>query len=329
MLAYAIPIAGITLAITWRRRQWRQLAVAGACGVVILGIVPLWSARTTGAWWRTPHALYTAQYLPWDVVGFGYRDTPRLRTMPPEVACLDSTFGQMHRFHRPQVLPQQMIARTWGLLDDTFDDWRHGLVFFALAAMVALPAELWFAVASCVALLAAYLLYPQDPRYTIFYLETQTTLVVLAATGVCAVAAAIGARWGRLAGESARASARRQTAWWVIGVAAFLLPVTVTVIRVTGHRHEGTDVPHRQFLDAVAALPGSYKIVFVRYPRVGACQQPEHNLIANTPPLSSARTWVVYDRGAEDAALLDVAGKRVPYLFDVGTGSLEGLEVRR
>jgi hypothetical protein len=117
-------------------------------------------------------------------------------------------------------------------------------------------------------------------------------------------------------------SARRHVAWWVVAMTLFLAPVTVTVLKVTGQRHDGTDVPRRQFVDAVRALPGERKIVFVRYPAAGPCRQPEQGLIDNAPPLATEPTWIVYDRGAEDAELVRAAGDRAPYVFDVETGSL-------
>ncbi len=325
MLAYTVPAGAVMLIIVLRRRRWRDLVVAAACGALVLAIIPLWSARTTGNWRLTPHSLYTDQYSPWDVVGFGYRDVAPLRAVPPEVACLDSTFGPGHRLHQPRVLPGQFVARSWGLLDDTFSGWRRGLLVFALAALFAMPGELWLAVGSSAALVIAYLIYPQDPRYTIYSMEAQTTLVVVAALGVCSVAAAAAVRWGGAVRERARSRARQQVAWCVVGASVFLLPVTITTLKVTGQRHEGTDVPRREFLEAVDSLPQPRTVVFVRYPPNGPCQQPEHGLVANTPPLATARTWIVYDRGREDAELLRAAPDRVPYLFDVQSDDLRPL----
>jgi hypothetical protein len=325
MLAFAVPTGLVVLTLVWRRRRWTQLAVASGCGAAVLAIIPLWSARTTGSWRVTPLALYTAQYLPWDIVGFGYRDTKPLRATPPEVACLDTTFADMHRLHEPRVLPGQLLARSWGLLDDTFADWRRGLLLFALVALAWLPAELWVALGTCVTLLVAYLVYPQDPRYTVYYMETQTTLVAVAAVGVCCVAASIGMRLGRRPAEELQNAARRHVEWWVAGSMMFLIPVTMLTLRLTGHLHQGTDVPHREFLQRVRSLPQARTVVFVRYPPAGPCSQAEQSLITNTPPLATARTWIVYDRGAENAALLERARDRAPYTFDAASGALRPL----
>jgi len=61
---------------------------------------------------------------------------------------------------------------------------------------------------------------------------------------------------------------------------------------------------------------GAKKIVFVRYPKGEGCQQ---NLIQNNPPLATAETWIVSDRGDDDLRLLRAAPDRVPYLFDAKT----------
>jgi hypothetical protein len=63
-------------------------------------------------------------------------------------------------------------------------------------------------------------------------------------------------------------------------------------------------------------------IVFVRY-------APTHNdglsLVRNVPDLASQRVWVVYDRGAENARLLALAPRRIPYLFDEASWTLRPL----
>ena len=79
------------------------------------------------------------------------------------------------------------------------------------------------------------------------------------------------------------------------------------------------------FSEAVSKLPDARRIVFIRY-------APRHfvhtSLIANHPDLANARTWLVYDRGAEDAELMAIAPDRIPYLFDEQSGSLTRLTDR-
>jgi hypothetical protein len=79
------------------------------------------------------------------------------------------------------------------------------------------------------------------------------------------------------------------------------------------------------FSEAASTLPDARTIVFIRY-------SPRHfvhtSLIANHADLASARTWFVYDRGAEDAELMALAPDRVPYLFDERSGTLMRLSDR-
>jgi len=76
----------------------------------------------------------------------------------------------------------------------------------------------------------------------------------------------------------------------------------------------------------VDSLPGARKIVFVRYAPGEGCQQ---NLIQNYPPMSTAQTWIVNDRGADDVRLLREAPDRTPYLFDARTRTMEPLSSLR
>jgi len=59
--------------------------------------------------------------------------------------------------------------------------------------------------------------------------------------------------------------------------------------------------------------------VFIRY-------APAHpiyrSLIANEPDLASARAWLVYDRGDDNARLVRLAPDRVPYVYDEAAGTL-------
>ena len=82
------------------------------------------------------------------------------------------------------------------------------------------------------------------------------------------------------------------------------------------------DLPHRLFHQAVDSLSGARKIVFVCYATGEGCQQ---NLIQNSPPLATAQTWIVNDRGVDDERLLRAAPDRIPYLFDFATKTMQPL----
>jgi hypothetical protein len=99
------------------------------------------------------------------------------------------------------------------------------------------------------------------------------------------------------------------------------LPTLDALARVRDAK-AGGDMPHHLFRQAVDSLPGKKKIVFVRYPKGEGCQQ---NLIQNDPPLATATTWIVNDRGDDDVRLLRAAPDRVAYLFDAKTFTMHRL----
>ena len=68
-----------------RPKRWRDLAIGVTTGTLVLAILPVWSAATTGNWRETPLALYTRQYLPFDIPGYTLDATPPTRELPPEM----------------------------------------------------------------------------------------------------------------------------------------------------------------------------------------------------------------------------------------------------
>jgi len=60
---------------------------------------------------------------------------------------------------------------------------------------------------------------------------------------------------------------------------------------------------------------------------------PRHNehlsLIANEPYLQSAKAWIVYDRGPDNARLMQRAPDRACYLYDEAAGALARLQPGR
>ncbi|MGH7623431.1 MAG: ArnT family glycosyltransferase, partial [Gemmatimonadaceae bacterium] len=197
-VAFAIPTAAVVLALVWRRRVWAQLAIACAVGVAVLAVIPLWSARTTGDWRVTPLMLYTNQYMPFDVPGFGLRDRAPLRAAPPEIACFALEFGREHSQHLPEAIPRDVRDRVQHVAAEFFSDRRHGFAIFAVIGVLAAPVELGFALATCVLLVLAYTAYPHSPEWTVYYFETQPLLALLAAAGIFVAVSAIGRRRGRV-----------------------------------------------------------------------------------------------------------------------------------
>jgi len=324
-VAFAIPVGVVVVMLTWRRGAWAQLAMAFGVGVAILAILPLWSARTTGDWRVTPLMLYTDQYMPYDVPGFGLRERPALREPSPEIACFADMYGNAHRWHVPSAIPASFFASSRAAIDAFFTYRTRGLLLFALVGVLASPVELGLMLATCTLLLLAYTTYAHSAGWTVYYLETQPVCALLAAAGVWVVVAAIGRRWGRVPSDDETRTPGPHLAGWCFLVLAVLWmwPTLDGVNRIRRGKSYG-DLPHYEFRQAVDSLPGTRKIVFVRYAPGEGCQQ---NLIENDPPLATAQTWIVNDRGADDVRLLRAAPDRVPYLFDAKQRTMQPLPV--
>ena len=103
-LVLALPIAFVVVADVVRDRRWLPLAAALGVGCGVLGLLPLWSANTTGNWKLTPLTLYTRTYIPWDHPGFGLDTTAPLRTLRPDLLQVDSVFEALNREHTVRAL---------------------------------------------------------------------------------------------------------------------------------------------------------------------------------------------------------------------------------
>ena len=97
-----------------------------------------------------------------------------------------------------------------------------------------------------------------------------------------------------------------------------LAPVTAAVAAARIQVDEWS-VYHDHFRAELAAIPEPRAIVFVRY---GPHHVVDMSLVRNSPDLTRAPVWIVYDRGQDNARLLRAAPGRAPYLYDAVTGTL-------
>jgi hypothetical protein len=312
-LAYAIPMALVVLYDVVRERRWRDLALAVAAGALVLAIIPLWSAKTTGDWRVTPLQRYTRDYMPYDLPGFGLITTPPARTLNPEFVHLNDVFRSFHPNHVPAALPRIFVERAHSLYD-TIWDWSDGLfALFAVIGLLALSGPTAFAVASSVFLLLVYLSFGSPSVWTLYYYESVPAYAYLTAVGIAWVAAAIGGRRLPRRDDAAGWRSRR----WVTAVAAgaivLCVPGYAASLKIR-RQLANNRVNLVEFARLRASIPARRALLFVRY---APFHSPHETFVQNVPSPEAARLLVAYDRGdAENARLAASMPDRTPYMFD-------------
>jgi hypothetical protein len=323
-VAYAIPIGVVVIRDVARSRDWHSLVRPALLALAVVALIPIWSARTTGNWRMTPYASYTKRYLPFDRVGFGADTSPPDHPLPADMAQLAQAFTTTHATHTVRKLPKIFYDRWQVMVDDAFHGPRKGLALFVVAALIVLPAAGWFAVVSSVLVTIAYLAYAHPAGWDLYYLEINPLLPFLTASGIWAV-------W--LAASPRPRTERRVMLRTIPPSAAFaglllflflVLPARAEILRMHREQMARRQYPS-QFAAGVARLPERQTIVFIRY-------RQDHNfnssLIANQADLPDARAWLVYDRGGENRALIELAPDRAPYLYNDSTATFQRLDAR-
>jgi hypothetical protein len=320
-LAFAIPIGIVMMWQTARTQQWRQLLRPALVGVAIVSLLPISSAKDTGSWRVSPYSLYARDYMPFDKMGFGLDPTPPERSLPLDMQGMAKVFAPIHATHTLDRLPSILYDRWHWMFVDAFRGNRLPLAIFALVSLAVVPYAGWFAIASSLLLTLCYLGYAHDASWDLYYLEIVPLFPFLTACGIWAVWLAL-ARRGKDIRQSLRRTATAPAALaGLIVCALWLVPASAEI--VSAQQQQATRRAYQAgFLNAAARLPESHTIIFIRY---APWHSVHTSLIANHADLSGARTWFVYDRGAENAALIALAPGRTPYLFDERAGTLERL----
>ena len=316
MFALSLPIVLLFVRQTTRTRRWRDLVLGGVLGASFLAIGLVWSVQTIGEWRTTPYRYYSQVYFPYQWTGFGERQEPPLRPMPPGVEAFDQEFRSIHAHHTVRGLPNILIERVEAILDA---QWEHNRQVLqraaALLGALALSGEGAFALVSAALVVFAHLFMAQQPLWTVYYMEIEPVLSLLTATGICGALASI------LLFMSAPVR-RRWTEVAFLGLALILTAEFVLrTVEVRGERIKdaGSMTAFRQ---AVERLPELKVIVFVRY---GPDHDPHRSLVTNEPDLQAAKAWLVHDLGDRNARLLALAPERKPYLYDEASGSFSAL----
>jgi len=322
MLAFALP-AGVASLLSIRKHgAWRSIPFALAVAVAVLSFMFVLNQRITGSWTRSAHAEYARLYLPEDRMGFG--ETGKMPALPlsTEQHYFEDAVRSIHRNHTPSNLPSIATARLKFLAEDT---WPTGIFGAALAAIsilvvpIALGQLLW---ATVLTVFASYLLYASQPSWTLYYLELQPIFAFLTAAGALRVSQWLSGKLPQFKGHgptrqtvmSMQATTLpplpHQTGFlvlsvWLVGTSLVGLPVFRGEMTSLRHYHE-------TFRQSLAALPSERSIVFVRY---ASKHHVDDSLVENDPDLDRAKTWIVHDRGSENARLLALAPDRTPYLY--------------
>ena len=316
-VAYLIPIAYVVLKDVIATRQWRALALALVTGTAVMGILPLWSAKTTGDWRLTPQTLYTRMYMPYDVPGFGFDSTPPTHSITPELVQLNNVYGSVHVTHFPSTLPKALLERATYLSISTWGVSSGVLGVFAMLGLLTLSGATAFALVSSLLLVLAYLSYATPPQWTLYYYESGPMLAYLSAAGLA---------WAASKMARPRKTPPSPAFHWrspllaralVVGMLFQVLPCLIA-LRIIHAQHVGDRKFVARFAVLLRSIHDKRAVVFVRY---AALHSPHVTFVRNVANPETERVWVVYDRGeAENARFLAAAPGRKAYLFDEERG---------
>jgi hypothetical protein len=298
MLAFAIPVGVVVIRDVVAHRLWRDIVLSMAVGTAIVGIVPLWSAKTTGNWRLTPHTLYSRDYLPYDHPGFGIDTTKPRRPLTAPNRFTYAGFYDEHMKHTPANLPGIAFARLKTIARQEWPGPHLILVPFVLLGLTAISAEVLFALVCSMALFVGYLSYGHWVEWTLYYFEALPILSALAGLGLWRVAGWLhdrdNAKWPMYA---------------ACGIVALLAAYETREARIKRIRAAEWDTAFRS---ALAKIPFPAAVIFVHYaPRLG----PHASVVANSPDIQNEPIWIVNDLGVRNPELMRVAGNRMPLAF--------------
>lgn len=310
-VAFAIPAAVVVLGIAKARCAWRDVGLAAAAGAAILLVIPFWNSRTTGDWRVSPRALYTQQYMPYDLPGFGPGAPRPTRDLPPELRSLNVALEGYKDRHTISRLPSTLLARARNIEDSVFGNGSSLLFPFALAGLFQLCAAGVLALATGALLLLLYLSYWHMNNWTAYYMELFPVICLVTALGIAWFVSTLAGILARRASDSARVFAVIKSA----GVVLFSVVLAATaVLRIERIRSEkkGRLAEQADFRLRIREIREP-AIVFVRYE---TRRDMHRSLVQNEDDPARLLVWVVHDRGEDNQRLLQAVPGRKPYLFD-------------
>lgn len=321
MLVYAIPLGALVILKLREWKSWNQLVPASLVGILLISVIPLWSAKTTGDAFTAPLATYTQQYMPWDVPRFGLDTTPPLRELPADLASVADQFKELHTEHTLKNLPTILRDRVVHIASGMWGGWRWPLLVAAVVGLLACTPMIWFVVVTATLLILSYGSYVHTPDWSVYYYEMAPVLALLSALGISLLVNTLSRALYRPGELRAEEQAVSNTSLAII--ALLLIVPSIGDARTAQSRRQRETQFFRLFEQATISLPSEKSIVFVRY---GPNHVGHFSLVRNVSDIEKARTWVVYDRGSANTELMRDAPDRVPYLFDGATRSITRLK---
>lgn len=316
-IALWLPIGVVVLHGAWQRRRLASLVPALAVGILVLGILPLWSWGTMGTVENSPWAEYTRQYIPWDGLGFGRGAGSPTQELPDDMRRFSDEFAALRSEHTLASLPGTVFIRLAAAVVSVGGGWRGVLVPLGIWSLIAGVRHRRFLCASWLALFLAYLLYAHPPRWTLYQMETLPIAAFFMAAGLWRLSVLAVSRTRH--GGNSRKVLRFGMLLAAVAMAG-LLPRDVHIARdEMKHQRSYHDRFALRLRNATSGRSG----VFIRY---SGDHPTRYNIVRITPDVRSAETVLARDRGAENVRLMRELPGRTWYLFEEKTGSLRRLD---
>jgi hypothetical protein len=327
MLAFSVPVGVVVLRDVARTKRWRDLVGAAALGSAIVGILPLWAARTTGDWRLWPITLYQRQYLPYDHPGFGLDSTPPQFELSPVNRGVYVGFRDEHANHTIARIPRTAFDRLWVIAREEWQGTRLPLIPFVIVGALSMTTPVVFAIVCSFALFVGYMSYGHWSEWPLYYFEGLPVLSLLAGLGVWRTIEFILARRDRSnivdSGDVAPGPRRVGTAV-ALAVVLIVAQTGVELVRSRAN-HRRVSLFDEYFRKLISDGPPGGGIVFVRYAN-RLHQHPQ--VVANSTDLVNEPFWVVHDRPAENRQLMRLAPSRVPMLLTEESGKVQLIPYR-
>jgi hypothetical protein len=313
--AFVIPLGVVVLRDATQKRLWRQLLGSMLLGSAILLVVPLQGWRVTGSPGTTPLGLYTRQYLPSDVIGFGLHAGNPERTLPPDIARVYQDFDKLHAEHTAASLPRTFGERAAGVFNIQFGGWRAILAPVVLVGMFSGLPAVAFSLVTALLVMVAYLAYAHVAQWTVYYLELLPILSFVFALGFWRVFA-----W--LAGLLRRESLPAHAGAYAVAL-VMLVSLQPTVREVVAYRRriERLTAYQGEYARALAKIPESKALVFVTY---GKGHPAHYSLVRNVANPERAHIVTAYDLGpAANDSVRHAFPDRTVYVLNTSARSLQ------